>query len=106
LPPQQQFFLLSLAGIPLTAGFFAKYYMLASVLKTGSYTWLVIVGIVFAAISIYYYFRIIQSMYFKNGEPEINGKISSSFKAGLIILSILIILLGIKPQLLLNWLYF
>src|SRR3954452_9271564 len=52
-------FLLSLAGIPLTAGFFAKYYMLAAVIKTGSYMWLVIAGVLFAAISVYYYFRVI-----------------------------------------------
>ena len=38
-------FLLSLAGIPLTGGFFAKYYMLVAALKNGQMFWLVIVGV-------------------------------------------------------------
>jgi len=99
-------FLLSLAGIPLTAGFFAKYYMLASVLKTGTYTWLVIAGVLFAAISVYYYFRLIQAMYFKEGNSAVTEEISSSFKTGVILLAALIILIGIFPSLILNWLYF
>ena len=98
-------FLLSLSGIPLTAGFFAKYYMLAAVIKTGSYTWLVIVGVLFAAVSVYYYFRVIQAMYFKEGNPA-TEPITPSFKYGIIALAAIIILLGIYPTLILNWLYF
>lgn len=98
-------FLLSLAGIPLTAGFFAKYYMLASVVKTGSYTWMVVVGVLFAAVSAYYYFRVIQAMYFKEGEAR-TEEVSGSFKIGVAILAGLIILFGIQPQALLNWFYF
>ena len=98
-------FLLSLAGIPLTAGFFAKYYMLASIIKTGSYTWLVISGVLFAAVSVYYYFRVIQAMYFKEGNAE-TTPVNTSLKWGLILLSAIIILLGVMPQTLLNWFYF
>ena len=98
-------FLLSLAGIPLTGGFFAKYLMLASVIKTGTYLWLVIVGVLFAAISAYYYFRVIQAMYFKEGNPE-TETITPSFKWGLIAVAAMVILLGIFPTLILNWLYF
>ncbi|WP_153801153.1 NADH-quinone oxidoreductase subunit N [Foetidibacter luteolus] len=98
-------FLLSLAGIPLTAGFFAKYYMLASVVKTGSYLWLVIVGVLFAAVSVYYYFRVIQAMYFKDGESE-TEEVSTGFKTGLVILAAIIVLFGVLPQSLLNWFYF
>ena len=98
-------FLLSLAGIPLTAGFFAKYYMLASVVKTGGSLWLVIVAVAFAAVSVYYYFRVIQAMYFKEGEPE-TTTITTGFKTGLILLAALIILLGIFPSIVLNCFYF
>lgn len=98
-------FLLSLAGIPLTAGFFAKYYMLASVIKTGGYLWLVILGVLFAAISVYYYFRVIQAMYFKDGNAETHT-VSLSFKTGIALLAALIILIGIIPSLVLNWFYF
>lgn len=98
-------FLLSLAGIPLTAGFFAKYYMLAAVVKTGSYLWLVIVAVLFAAVSVYYYFRVIQAMYFKDGNAE-TETITPSFKAGLLLVAALIILIGVYPAIILNWLYF
>ncbi|RFM29606.1 NADH-quinone oxidoreductase subunit N [Deminuibacter soli] len=98
-------FLLSLAGIPLTAGFFAKYYMLASVIKTGSYTWLVIFAVLFAAVSAYYYFRVIQAMYFKNGEAQ-TDTITPGFKAGMVIVAAIIVIVGILPQTILNWFYF
>jgi NADH-quinone oxidoreductase subunit N len=89
--------LLSLAGIPLTAGFFAKYYMLAAALQTGQFLWLVIFAVLCAAVSAYYYFRVIQAMYFKDGEPQ-EIEVSAGFKSLLIIVAVLIVLLGIFPQ--------
>jgi NADH-quinone oxidoreductase subunit N len=90
-------FLLSLAGIPLTGGFFAKYYMLVAALKNGQMFWLVIVGVLGAALSVYYYFRVIQAMYFKEGkDPEIH--VSEGFKTILLIAAILVIVLGIHPD--------
>ena len=97
-------FLLSLAGIPLTAGFFAKYYMLAAAIQTGKYFWLVIFAVLCAAVSVYYYFRVIQAMYFKDGEPH-QIEASSGFKALLVVVAVLIILLGIFPQWLIDRLY-
>lgn len=94
--------LLSLAGIPLTAGFFSKYYMILSALKTGEMFWLVIVGVICAAISIYYYFRVIQSMYFKDAEETPVVPVTSGFKTILIVTAALVVLLGVKPGLLLN----
>lgn len=100
-------FLFSLAGIPLTAGFFAKYYMLAAAVKAGGYIWLVVLAVLFAAVSVAYYFRIIQAMYFKNPDSVTELPIvSKSFNAALIFLSAIIIFLGIYPQWLLNWFYF
>jgi NADH-quinone oxidoreductase subunit N len=98
-------FLLSLAGIPLTAGFFAKYYMLASAIKNGGSVVLVIIAVLFAAVSVYYYFRVIQAMYFKDGNAE-TSEIKSGFKLGLIAVAALIILLGIFPTALLGFYYF
>jgi NADH-quinone oxidoreductase subunit N len=97
--------LLSLSGIPLTAGFFAKYYMLASVVKTGTGLWLVIVAVLFAAVSVYYYFRVIQAMYFKEGVAE-TTEITAGFKAGLVFVAALIVLIGVLPSVLLNYFYF
>jgi NADH-quinone oxidoreductase subunit N len=98
-------FLLSLAGIPLTAGFLAKFYMLKAVMSTGSNLWLVIFAVLMAAVSVYYYFRLIQSMYFKEGDSQ-PIEVSASFKWTLVILAGIIIVLGLFPNLLLNWYYF
>ena len=94
-------FMLSLAGIPLTAGFFAKYYMLLAALKTGQMFWLVILGVICAAISVYYYFRVIQAMYFREG-PDQGLRVSEGFKTTLLVTAVLVILLGIHPDWLLK----
>ena len=101
-------FLLSLTGIPLTAGFQSKFYMLMATAQTGNHLWLVIVAVLFAAISAYYYFRVIQAMYFKEAgtEPLVDdNNISVGFKVLLVITAFLIIVIGIYPELLLGWLY-
>ena len=103
-------FLLSLAGIPLTAGFLAKFYMLKATIATSQGLWLAIFAILMAAVSVYYYFRVIQAMYFKEGTGTagIGMTIPSSpaFRYTLLVLSIIIILLGIFPNLLTTWFYF
>lgn len=98
-------FLLSLAGIPLTAGFLSKFYMLKAALATGKNLWLVIFAVLMAAVSVYYYFRVIQAMYFKDGEPQ-SIQATPVFKWTLVILAGLVILLGIYPNLIIGWLYF
>jgi NADH-quinone oxidoreductase subunit N len=98
-------FLLSLAGIPLTAGFLAKFYMIKSVITSGGFLWLVILAMVMAAISVYYYFRVIQAMYFKEGEAQVM-EVSVSFKWIISLVAALVILLGVYPQLLFDWFYF
>lgn len=101
-------FLLSLTGIPLTAGFQSKFYMLMATAQTGNHLWLVIVAVLFAAISAYYYFRVIQAMYFKEAGTEplvVANNISVGFKVLLAITAFLIIAIGIYPELLLGWLY-
>lgn len=63
--------LLSLAGIPPLAGFFAKYYIFTVAFQSG-YIGLVLLAVVTSLIGIYYYFRIIIAMYLKSTEkPEI-----------------------------------
>jgi NADH-quinone oxidoreductase subunit N len=94
-------FLFSLAGIPLTGGFFAKYYMLLAAIRNGAMSWLVILAVLCAAVSVYYYFRVIQAMYFKEGnDPGI--QVSEGFKAVLLVSAVLIVVLGIHPDWLLN----
>lgn len=97
-------FLLSLAGIPLTAGFLSKFYMLRATIAAGS-LWLVIFAVLMAAISVYYYFRLIQAMYFKQGESN-TLKVTPGFTYTLVGLAAITIILGLFPNLLTYWLYF
>jgi len=102
-------FLLSLTGVPLTAGFQSKFYMLMAAAEVGSYTWLIILAVLCAAISAYYYFKIIQAIFFKeasSAEGDLTEVITTAFKLMLIITAVLIILLGVMPGLLTDWLYY
>ncbi len=101
-------FLLSLTGIPLTAGFNAKLYMLLAALKNGNHFWLVILAVLCAAISAYYYFKVIQAMYFKEPAQDANHQMDAppSFKWLLIFTAAIIIILGIFPGLVIDWLYY
>lgn len=101
-------FLLSLTGIPLTAGFTAKFYMLMAALKNGHHFWLVILAVLCAAVSAYYYFRVIQAMYFKEAAdpaPE-QPRATAAYNGLLILTAAIIILLGIMPGLVIDWLYY
>jgi NADH-quinone oxidoreductase subunit N len=98
-------FLLSLAGIPLTAGFLSKFYLLRATIHAGN-VWLAVFAVLMAAVSVYYYFRLIQAMYFKDGNGGAGIQLSSSFKYTMAVLATVTILLGVFPNLLLNWLYF
>jgi NADH-quinone oxidoreductase subunit N len=98
-------FLLSLAGIPLTAGFLSKFYMLQAAAMTGKFTWLIIFAVLMAVVSVYYYLRVVQAMYFKTGDGQ-SIQISQAFKWTLIIVAMIILLLGLFPNWILNWLYF
>jgi NADH-quinone oxidoreductase subunit N len=101
-------FLLSLSGIPLTAGFMAKFYMLQAALENGHQHWLVIFAVLCAAVSAYYYFKIIQAIFFKESSEDAanDWNVSGSFKILLIIVAILIILLGLYPNLITDWLHY
>ncbi len=63
-------FMASLAGIPPTAGFIGKFYLFMAAVKA-NLAWLAVVGVVFAAISAYYYLRVVLVMYMR--EPETAG---------------------------------
>lgn len=106
-------FLLSLTGIPLTAGFQSKFFMLMAALQNGKQHWLVLFAVLCAAVSAYYYFRIIQAMYFKDQNPALENaadpitteKITPAFNILLLITAGLIIVIGLFPNLITDWLY-
>lgn len=93
-------FMLSLGGIPPTAGFFGKFYIFRSAMETADteMLWLVIVGVLNSAISIYYYLRVVMAMYFKPAESD-HGTIGSGAVAFvLVICAILVMQMGLMPS--------
>jgi NADH-quinone oxidoreductase subunit N len=89
--------MLSLAGIPITAGFFAKYFIFSVMIGT-TFKWLIILAILTSAIGVYYYFKVIIAMYFKeeNGEQEV--KMETSHILLLALTTIFTLALGIVPK--------
>ncbi len=92
--------LLSLAGIPLTAGFIGKYLMFFNVLQEYKTT-LVVIAIVNALMGFYYYFKVIIAVYFKEGK-EIELESPWSYKLVMVLSSIAILLLGLYPGVILG----
>lgn len=90
--------LLSLAGIPITSGFFAKYYVLSAMIGKG-FSWLIILAILTSAVGVYYYFKIIIAMYFKNPESSEPLPFKEKSHAWLLgIVTVFTLALGFVPE--------
>jgi len=89
--------LLSLAGIPPTAGFFAKYYIFTSAFQAG-FPGLVLIAIIASLVGVYYYFKLIIAMYFKTPSTETSIEIGVNHKLLFILIVILTIALGVVPD--------
>ncbi len=96
--------LVSLAGLPPTAGFIGKFGIFYSALNSG-YVWLSIIGILTAIVSVYYYLRVVVYLYMRGGEAEKAVAFpEADFPSGLALaaLSVIVVYLGIFPGKLLN----
>ncbi|MDB5272920.1 MAG: nuoN, partial [Chitinophagaceae bacterium] len=92
--------MLSLAGIPPTVGFFAKFFLFKSMLSMGL-LWFVLLAILGSLISLYYYFKVIISM-FGGDEAGVKIEIKISDRIVLYAIASLIIILGLMPEILLQ----
>ncbi len=92
--------MLSLAGIPLTAGFIGKYVMFLNVMENYQTT-LVVIAILNALVGFYYYFKVIIAIWFKEGEDAVLVT-PLSYKIVLVLSAIVTLLLGVYPSLILN----
>src|SRR5215831_10685456 len=91
-------FLLSLIGIPMTGGFFAKFYVFSAALRA-NLIWLTIIGVLNSAIGAYYYLRIIVVMYMRDSRTEVPvTPISFSLSVALAASIIATLYLGILPN--------
>lgn len=90
-------FLISLIGIPATAGFFAKFYVFSAALKA-NLVWLTIIAVVNSAIGAYYYLRVIVAMYMRDPTQEIPVmRVPVGVTATLLCSAAAVIYLGILP---------
>lgn len=87
-------FLLSLAGIPPTVGFFGKFYLFNAAIGEGL-LWLAVWGMLSSVIGVYYYLRPIVVMYMKDGEAEVAGHSLNATTVTVLVSAICIILLGL-----------
>src|SRR5437868_6082705 len=90
--------MLSLSGIPPTAGFFAKFYIFSSAIS-GGWIWLIVFAVISSFISLYYYLRPVIAAYMHKGHSE-SIAVSSPIIILLLLLSFLTLLLGIIPGML------
>jgi len=97
-------FLLALAGIPLTAGFTAKFAVFRAAIEAGAWP-LVVVAVLASAVAAFFYLRVVVLMYFS--EPAADGptvSVPGAFTTAAITLGVVVtLLLGVVPTFALDW---
>jgi NADH-quinone oxidoreductase subunit N len=92
-------FMLSLGGIPPTAGFMGKFWLFGAAIEAG-YVWLALIGVLNSAISLYYYIRIVVFMYLKPQVQASEPTISPALGVALGVAVAATLVLGVYPRLL------
>jgi NADH-quinone oxidoreductase subunit N len=91
-------FLLSLIGIPMTGGFFAKFYVFSAAVKA-NLIWLTIIGVLNSGVGAYYYLRIIVMMYMRESRKEVPvTPVPLALRVALIICLVATLYLGLFPS--------
>jgi NADH-quinone oxidoreductase subunit N len=88
--------MLSLAGIPITAGFFAKYFVFTTMIGT-PYKWLLILAILTSAVGVYYYLRVVIAMYFNKSGDKVTVPVERSNSLVIVLTTVLTIVMGLIP---------
>ncbi len=90
-------FLLSLTGIPPTAGFVGKFYLFAAAVEAG-YIWLVLIAVINSAISLFYYMRVVMAMYMRESPAGgLTLSPSLALHAAILLAALGTVLLGVYP---------
>ncbi len=90
-------FLVSLAGVPVSAGFVGKFYLFAAAVGAG-YTVLAVVGVLMSVVSAYYYLRVIVAMYMREPGREVSWPSPSPAASLALAVSVVVVLaLGVYP---------
>lgn len=92
----------SMAGVPLTVGFYAKLYILQSLVQDGM-LWLAILAIVMSVIGAFYYLRVVKYMYFDEPDEQLHVRGPGLAQAALSVNGLLVIVLFVFPNPLLDY---
>ena len=96
-------FLLSLAGVPGTAGFAGKFFIFRSMVESGL-VWLTVIGVITTVVSFYYYLSVIVQMYMKAPSEEFsNVRATTGWRIALLMSGAATLYLGILPSHILDW---
>jgi NADH-quinone oxidoreductase subunit N len=92
-------FLLSLAGIPPTGGFFAKFWVFAAAVEA-DYYWLAIIGIINSTVAVYYYLRVMVYMYMYPPPEDYAVDVwrCKRLNWGLVIMALITVYMGVAPS--------
>jgi NADH-quinone oxidoreductase subunit N len=90
-------FLLSLAGIPPTAGFLGKYYIFLALIQTRHYA-LAVIATLYVAVAIYYYFKIVRSMFIREATEKAPLASSVGLRFALAVSGLLTLAIGVYPE--------
>lgn len=90
-------FLFSLAGIPPTAGFFAKFYILVALVEQG-YVALAVIAVLLSAVAAYFYIRIVMLMYMKEATRSFDLALTPSLRIVLAIAGLGTVGIGLLPS--------
>ncbi|MEI2742393.1 MAG: NADH-quinone oxidoreductase subunit NuoN [Candidatus Competibacter sp.] len=94
--------MMSMAGIPFMAGFYAKWVVLQSVVEIGL-VWLALVGVIFSVIGAFYYLRVVKCIYFDKSEQSEAIDMSRDVQIAISANGLLLIVLGLYPAGLMAW---
>ncbi|HEV2718457.1 MAG TPA: NADH-quinone oxidoreductase subunit N, partial [Thermoanaerobaculia bacterium] len=89
-------FLLSLGGIPPTAGFIGKYFLFAAAVQAG-FGWLAVIAVLMSAVSMFYYLRLVVAMYLREGR-DADVAITSPLRFVAVVCLVVTLALGVWPS--------
>lgn len=97
-------FMISLTGLPPTAGFIGKWYVFTALLQNDHYVWLAVIGVLNSVVSLFYYAKVFRNMYLRGTDIKYERMTFSPVSVAIIILlAIPTLLFGVYFQPIVNW---
>ncbi|RRR73273.1 MAG: NADH-quinone oxidoreductase subunit N [Candidatus Viridilinea halotolerans] len=90
-------FMFSLAGVPPTAGFIAKFYVFTAAYE-GGLGWLAFIGLLTSAFAIYFYLRVVMRMFLREPQREIEPALNGGLRTNITFAAVLTLLIGVLPM--------